>query len=249
MSDGRSSPGAARHTIVHDDFFAALLGIATHDLRQPLQVIMAEHEILARLIADGTALAHLERGSRAGVQLFEQLNMLADALRLHESSRGLGHGEVLLRPLLEALAEEHTDEAHHRGIDLRIIGARDAVWSDPLLLAAILRNLVRNSLKYTAEGGRVLVGCRHRCGAIRVEVRDTGIGIAPHHLPHIFEPFQRLDAAAAQGLGLGLFVVKCAADWLGHPIEVQSALGWGSCFAISLEPTGRAPSAHPSVLL
>jgi signal transduction histidine kinase len=248
MSDSKSSPATAEHSSVHDDFFVALLGIATHDLRQPLQVIMAEHELLARLIADETALAHLDRGSRAGAQLSEQLDMLADALRLHKSSPGLGRAEVMLRPLLEALGDEHADEAHRRGIDLRIIGAHDAVWSDRLLLAAILRNLVRNSLKYTAVGGRILVGCRHRGGAIRLEVRDTGIGIAPHHLPRIFEPFQRLDAAAAQGLGLGLFVVKRAADWLGHPIEVESALGWGSCFAISLEPVERARSTHRSVL-
>jgi signal transduction histidine kinase len=104
--------------------------------------------------------------------------------------------------------------------------------SHPDLLTSILRNLVRNAIDYTPRGGRVFVAS-HRCGPeLRIEVRDTGAGIRPRALATIFDAFQRADDSRVDGLGLGLFIVKRAADLLGHRVEVQSVEGRGSRFTV-----------------
>jgi signal transduction histidine kinase len=96
----------------------------------------------------------------------------------------------------------------------------------------MLRNLIRNAIDYTPPGGAVFVTAR-RCGSeLRIEVRDTGAGIPASALPAIFRAFQRVDESRPDGLGLGLFIVKRAADLLGHRVEVRSTEGRGSCFTI-----------------
>jgi two-component system, OmpR family, phosphate regulon sensor histidine kinase PhoR len=107
-----------------------------------------------------------------------------------------------------------------------------AVMSDAVLLDGILRNLVRNAIKYTRQGGTILLGCRRRGPDVSIEVHDTGIGIPPHHLSKVFDAFHRVDSVDPNGLGLGLFVVRRAVDVLGHRIEVQSRVGRGSSFSI-----------------
>jgi signal transduction histidine kinase len=96
----------------------------------------------------------------------------------------------------------------------------------------MLRNLIRNAIDYTPPGGAVFVTSR-RCGSeLRISVRDTGVGIRATALSMIFNAFQRADDSRTDGLGLGLFIVKHAADLLGHRVDVRSAEGRGSCFTI-----------------
>jgi signal transduction histidine kinase len=104
--------------------------------------------------------------------------------------------------------------------------------SHPVLLASMLRNLVRNAIDYTPPGGQVFVAHRRYGSELRIEVRDTGTGIRANALATIFDAFQRADESRADGLGLGLFIVKRAADLLGHRVEVQSAEGQGSRFTV-----------------
>ena len=106
------------------------------------------------------------------------------------------------------------------------------ILSNPVLLDSIVRNLVRNAVKYTEPGGRILIGCRNRGAEVRIDIYDTGIGIAPEHMPRIFEAFHRLDTARPDGLGIGLFVVRRAVEVLGHRVEVTSEAGRGSRFSI-----------------
>jgi signal transduction histidine kinase len=96
----------------------------------------------------------------------------------------------------------------------------------------MLRNLIRNAIDYTPPGGGVWATCR-RCGPeLRISVRDTGVGIRANALSTIFRAFQRADDSRPDGLGLGLYIVKHAADLLGHRVEVRSAEGRGSCFTV-----------------
>ena len=118
----------------------------------------------------------------------------------------------------------------------RVAGSAAATrWvarSHPVLLTGMLRNLIRNAIDYTPAGGGVFVTAR-RCGSeLRIEVRDTGVGIRASALPTIFRAFQRADETRLDGLGLGLFIVKHAADLLGHRVEVRSTENHGSCFTI-----------------
>jgi two-component system, OmpR family, phosphate regulon sensor histidine kinase PhoR len=214
------------------DFQAALLGMAGHDLRQPLQVIQGTYELLRTRACSESEQAWLDRGERAIDRLTEQLDRLLGALRLCEYTKTMEMSSVALAPLFWRLCDENEDAALHRGIDMRVCATKVHVVSDPVLLGGILRNLVTNAVKYTEPGGRILIGCRPSGADVRIEVYDTGIGIAPDQLPRIFDAFERLDSARCEGLGIGLFVVRRALEALGHRIEVSSAVSRGSLFSI-----------------
>ena len=220
------------------DFQAALLGMAGHDLRQPLQVIQSAYEWLGSRVGATSERQRLERGERAIARLTEQLDRLVGALRLYEHTRSLQVGSVQLAPLLWKVGRENEDAATDKGVELAVCRTSAAVMSNSVLLDGILRNLVRNAVKYTEPGGRILVGCR-RCGdEFRIDVYDTGIGMAPEHLPRIFEAFQRIDSTGTDGLGIGLFVVRRAIELLGHRIEVRSVPSRGSRFSVYARVAG-----------
>jgi len=220
------------------DFQAALIGMAGHDLRQPLQVIQSAYEWLADRVTDTSEKGRLERGERAIARLTDQLDRLVSALRLYEQTQRMEVSAVALAPLFWRVASENENNARDNGIDLRVHATCGTVMSNPMLLESILRNLVRNAVKYTDPGGRILIGCRRVKSDIRIDVYDTGVGISPEHLPQIFEAFQRVDSTRADGLGIGLFVVRRAVQLLGHRVEVRSAPGRGSRFSVFARAAG-----------
>jgi signal transduction histidine kinase len=203
-----------------------------HDLRQPLQVIQSTYDWLAHHLGPASGRAQLERGERAIVGLAEQLDRIVGALRLYEQTATMSVSTVELAPLFEALRAENHDFAVTSGVEVHVSQTRAAVVSNAPMLDAIVRNLVRNGIKYTPPGGRILVGCRRRGADVRIDIYDTGIGIAPDQVPRVFEAFERLDTARTDGLGLGLCIVRRAVDLLGHRIEVRSMTGRGSRFSI-----------------
>lgn len=214
------------------DFQAALLGMAGHDLRQPLQIIQSAYEWLGSRVAHASEKVRLERGERAIAKLTEQLDRLVSALRLYEHTQKMEIAPMSLAPLFWRIANENENDARDNGIDLRVHSTREVIVSNPVLFEGVLRNLVRNAVKYTEPGGRILIGCRRIKDEIRVDVYDTGVGIAPEYLPQIFEAFQRLDSTRGDGLGIGLFVVRRAVQLLGHRVEVRSQVGSGSRFSV-----------------
>jgi two-component system, OmpR family, phosphate regulon sensor histidine kinase PhoR len=219
------------------DFQAALLGMAGHDLRQPLQVIQSAYEWLGARVG-ASEKARLERGERAIARLTEQLDRLVGALRLYEHTRSVEVVPVPLAPLFWRVGAENAEAAADKGIELRIAETTTAVMSHRVLLDGILRNLVRNAVKYTEPGGRILIGCRRSGRNVRIDVYDTGIGMAPEQLPRIFEAFHRIDSTRGDGLGIGLFVVRRAVGLLGHRIEVSSAVARGSRFSVLARACG-----------
>lgn len=217
------------------DFHEALLGMTGHDLRQPLQIILSANGWLERRVTGTAEREYLDRIRQATLQTIKHLDRFVEALRLHERASGLSAEPVALGPIFANIETEHVPEAVDRGVRLRVLHNGIVVMSDPVLLEGILRNLVRNALKYTPVGGKVLVGCR-RHGTMRwIEVHDTGVGIPEDKLSQVFEAFHRLDWASADGLGLGLFIVRRAAASLGHRVHVRSVVGQGSCFSIVAE--------------
>jgi two-component system phosphate regulon sensor histidine kinase PhoR len=220
------------------EFSEVLLAIAAHDLRQPLQLILSAFTWLERHNPAGRERQYVELGELAARRLSEQLDHLVDAVRLHERTRGVLLSPVELSPLLDGLGQESADRAQQSGLTFRICPTRAVVMSDATFLRSILSNLFRNAIKYTPKGGRILVGCRRTGLDIRIEVHDTGIGIPPDQLSKVFDAFHRLDLKEPDGLGLGLFVVRRAADLLGHHVGVRSEVGRGSCFSV-LAGTGR----------
>jgi signal transduction histidine kinase len=232
-----------------NDFQGVLLAMAGHDLRQPLQSVTAAYEWLARRLGSSSEQEYLRRGRSAITQLTDQLDLLIESLRMHEHSVDIKPRPVMLGPILIRLSRDSKDIADHKGLTLRPTPTRAAAMSDAALLEGVLRNLIRNAVKYTSPGGRVVIGCRRRGALVKIEVHDNGIGIPPDKLSEIFEAFRRLDSTQVDGLGLGLFVVRRAVRLLGHEIEVRSEVGRGSCFSVLAEAAEAVNSRNQTRLL
>ncbi len=225
------------------------LAAASHDLRQPLHA-------LAIFISD------LRERSRHLVELQPLVNKIESSA---EALNGLLHslmdiskldagvikpqiGEFPLLPLLERLAVENAPAAAEKGLRLCVAPTRTVVHSDSMLLERLLRNLMVNAIKYTRRGG-VLIGCRPRGGAVRIEVWDTGPGIPEDKREKIFEEFYQLgnpERDRHKGLGLGLAIVKRLAALLDYRLDMRSQVGRGSMFAVVV-PRGSA-ATRPAVL-
>jgi two-component system, OmpR family, phosphate regulon sensor histidine kinase PhoR len=220
---------------VDSNFSATLLAMAGHDLRQPQQVIASAHDVLAQILASEEQREELVRAEDATKQLAGMLGQLVEALQLYERADDDLQFPVPLRPVLERLAGEFAGATRLKGITFFVTATRRTAFSHPVLLTGMLRNLIRNAIEYTPAGGGVFVTAR-RCGAeLRIEVRDTGIGISASALSTIFKAFQRADDSRTNGLGLGLYIVKHIAGLLGHRVEIRSAEGRGSTFTVIAE--------------
>jgi len=217
---------------------------ASHDLRQPVVAI----SLLAGLLRDHP----LPQGTQRLVDRIDDsinalnglLQGLLDLSRFDAGAVTPRREAVPLRPLLEAALADEREVARRKGLALRLRVHDLAVLTDRTLIEQILRNLIGNAVRYTDRGG-VLVASRRGAGnAVRVQVWDTGRGIAPHEQQMVFEEFVQLDNVArerARGLGLGLSLVQRAAALLGAPLRLRSRPGRGSCFEIELPLATPAP--------
>jgi two-component system, OmpR family, phosphate regulon sensor histidine kinase PhoR len=214
------------------DFHAVLLAMAGHDLRQHLQTILSSYGWLSGRTTDDIDRKRIARGEHAVMQIAEQLHQIVTALHIHQKSSQLFLVPVRLSSEFSAVQRDVAEFASERGVQLRVVQTQAVVASEPVLLGSIMSNLVRNAVKFTEEGGQVLLGCRRHGSRIRIEVHDTGVGMAPKQMENIFEAFHRLEPARSDGLGLGLFVANRASELLQHEIEVRSTVGRGSCFTL-----------------
>jgi two-component system, OmpR family, phosphate regulon sensor histidine kinase PhoR len=233
--------GAPPRLEYDSDFLATLLAMAAHDLRQPLQVITGAHDLLAGLLRGDSLRFVLARAEDATTRLGVMLAELAEALQLHILARDPRCKLIPLAALIADLAAELAEAAGAKRIDLCVPRAAGAVFSHRVLLRGMLRNLLRNAIDYTPAGGRVLVLCRRAGAEQRIEVRDNGPGISEDMKSRLFEAFARADRTHPEGVGHGLFIVKCAADLLQHRIEVNSTLGHGCCFAVVAKAAADLP--------
>ena len=231
-----------------------LLAAASHDLRQPLHAL---NLMVAQWRLDPDAAERLRLGQRVE-QAIASINALFDGL-LDVSKLDAGVVRPQLAPfpiqrLLDRMDVAHSAAARAKGLELRIRPSDAWVAGDAVLLERILGNLVGNAVRYTRSGA-ILVGCRHVHAGLRIAVWDTGIGIAPGQQARIFDEFYRLeteDSAFDGGLGLGLSIVARLAELLGHRVDVRSAPGRGSCFAVTVPLATRqmhppAPMMEPRI--
>src|SRR6266496_1587808 len=174
----------------------------------------------------------------ASVDALETLfAQLLDLSRLEAGALHPEPAEVPLDMLFDRLAVDFAPQAAAHGLGLRVVPTAVIVESDPLLLERILRNLVANALRYTRSGG-VVLGVRRLHGAARIDVVDTGVGIAAADRSRIFDEFVQVAQmprhAAGRGMGLGLAIVRRLCTLLGHPLEVASTPGRGSRFSVTM---------------
>ena len=214
---------------------------AIHDLQQPLHAArMYASAMRERLIdPETTTLARNVEESLAVQNSI--LTGLLDIARLESGTIPTQIGDLPLGELFATLGREFGILAQAKGLKLRCLKTRSVVRSDEALLRRILQNFLSNAIRYTQRGG-VLLGCRRRGNALRIEVWDTGPGIPERHWREIFDEFRRLNTTAelAQGgLGLGLAIVDRIARLLGHSVELRSQVGRGTVFSLTL-PIGEA---------
>lgn len=232
------------------------LATASHDLRQPLQTLALLNGAMRRSnpgTVIGEALAQQEQAIGAMTRL---LNALLDISKLESGATKPEVTDFPVASVLSELRAEFAELATAKGIELEIDSCEDRVRSDPSLLGQILRNLLSNAIKFTREG-RVLLRCIPELTAIRLDVLDTGIGIPPQDVPHIFEEFYQVGVpanASRQGYGLGLSIVRRLVDLLGLRIDIRSELGSGTEFSLvlprgasSLEASGSETHLAPTL--
>ena len=221
------------------------LAAASHDLRQPLQILVLLHGILTKKVTDADVLRLI---GRFGDSLDAMSGMLNKLLDINQLEAGIVSPEIADFPiavLLDRLRNDFSHRDESSALSCRVVSSRQTIRSDPTLLEQILRNLTSNALKYTAEG-KIVVGCRRRGDRLRIEIWDTGSGIPESQLRAIFEEFHQLDNPArerSRGLGLGPSIVQRLADLLGHTIDVRSHLGKGSVFSIEVPCAEADPEA------
>ncbi len=211
-----------------------ILAALVHELRQPLQVIRAS---LERFPLSETAESRRLQTQR-GMDMLERIDVMLE--RVLRSSR-LELGGVVptmervdMDAVMRFVADCLGEQAEARGLRLRCVPCGLIVESDREMLLTILVNLVSNAIKFTVQGG-VVIGCRRRGATVRLDVVDTGCGIADDQQTRIFDDFCRI-ARAQEGFGLGLGIVERTAKLLNARVSVTSRLGYGSCFTVAFRP-------------
>jgi signal transduction histidine kinase len=228
------------------------LAAASHDLRQPIHALSLLIATLAVLghrgaVQSGDARDLAGKAKSIVGNLSALLNGLLDISRLDAGVVTVARETVNLSQLFYQLSNEFAAAAKDRGLDWRVVESRLQVDSDPMMLKRVLGNLLSNAFRYTRSGG-VLLGCRRRGASVEIQIWDTGPGIPADQQAMVFEEFVQLQNPArdrAQGLGLGLAIVRRTAVLLQHPLKLASVTGRGSMFSVTVPKASAVETPLP----
>jgi signal transduction histidine kinase len=236
---------------------SAFLANMSHELRTPLNSIIG----FAELLSDRTfgelnpkQALYIHNILSSGRLLLDQISEVLDLAKIDADRLELDRSELALEPLLRELAVPVASLAAQSGLSfaLRIASGLPPVRVDARRINQVVLNLLSNALKFTPAGGSIELSASQqpgsRTGAIRVAVKDSGIGIAPADQPRLFQPFEQVDASYGrrqQGTGLGLALSRRLVELHGGSIDVDSAgEGHGSTFSFSL-PVAESQGDRP----
>lgn len=223
------------------------LATASHDLRQPLQSLNLLNNTLCKTIEDPKALRMLRMQGKSLTGMSSLLNSLLDISRLESGGVIPKFGAVAIQPVFARIHADFEQQAVEKGVKLYIESTTHIAHTDADLLAQIILNLVANAIRYT-NNGSVTLRCIDYENQLRIEVVDTGIGIAPDQLHRIFDEFHQVNRDPQQGnegLGLGLAIVQRLAALLHTEVQVESEQGEGSTFAFTLTVCATAEQQPP----
>ncbi len=224
------------------------LATASHDLRQPLQSLSLLNGVLRRSVADAAAIEALSQQEQAIGAMARLLNALLDISKLESGAIRAQPTDFAVSTLFQELQREFSGLAASKGLTLEVSDDGGVAHSDRALVEQVLKNLLSNAIKYTQAGGVTLRCSPQGPAQMRLEVGDTGIGIADDQLPLIYDEFYQVGVpanAARNGYGLGLSIVQRLVALLGARLEVVSRVGIGSVFALII-PVGRQFAAPGS---
>jgi signal transduction histidine kinase len=230
----------SRANRLKDEFLATL----SHELRNPLNVIVGHAEVLARDAAAQKlpqvrkAVDAIRRNALTQARLVSDL---LDLSRLQTGKLALHRQPIQLVPLLTDAVEAVRDETDLKRIELQVKLTEEPllVEADPVRVQQIVWNLLHNAVKFTPQGGRVILGLAREGNQARLVVEDTGQGVDPAFLPGLFEMFRQVDARAGRrhggGLGIGLALVRQLAESHGGRVGAESeGPGRGARFTVWL---------------
>ena len=226
-----------------NEYKSEFLANMSHELRTPLNSTL----ILAKLLADNkdgnltaAQVKFAKTISSAGNDLLALINDVLDLSRIEAGKVELAPEKISVAGTVESLVKTFqptADQSHLRFSWVVEPGVPEQIETDPQRLGQILKNLLSNAFKFTEEGEVALRVFSPRSGTMAFAVRDTGVGIAPHQQEVIFEAFRQADGSIHRkfgGTGLGLSISRDLAGLLGGAITVQSALGEGSVFTLTV---------------
>ncbi len=223
---------ASEANVAKSKFLAA----ASHDLRQPLYAMGLFLDSLGSTLETDRQRHLMQRARQSAAALQDLFNALLDISRLDAGAIEVERQPVEVSALLQDLCSEFAPQAREKGLGLEFAPIDGWVESDPVLLGRMLRNLLSNAIRYTSAG-TVSVSAEPIGEQLVLSISDTGPGIARSDRARIFEEFQQLEnpgRSRAQGLGLGLAIVRRLSRLLGHRLTFDSRLGDGTTFSLSL---------------
>jgi PAS domain S-box-containing protein len=236
---------AERTSQMKDEFLATL----SHELRTPLSAILGWAQVLRRGSRDPADLQRglqtIERNARAQAQLIEDL---LDMSRITSGKVLLDMQNVAPAPFIDAAIDTVRPAADAKNIRIEKNYAPDVgtIAGDPARLQQVIWNLLSNAIKFTPGGGAVSIDLAQHAGQVAITVRDTGVGIRPEFITHVFERFRQADASTTRrhgGLGLGLSIVKHLIEQHGGTVRAESAgEGQGASFTIELPAAAQSPA-------
>ncbi|UCE31383.1 MAG: HAMP domain-containing histidine kinase [Burkholderiales bacterium] len=217
-----------------------LIAQIAHDLKTPLASQQGYLETWLLQHPDAGDRQHIEVALRNGRQLHRLVEQLLELARLEAGQESLAPEAVAVAELANDVMAEFALEAEQRGVRLAVEARAQGIQAkaDIAKLERILANLVDNALRHTDPGGEVRLSIAESDQGVRVEVRDTGVGIASEHLPYVFEPRYRGPGPRVEGaanLGLGLAIARRLLELHGSRIDVDSTLGQGTVFRFELK--------------
>lgn len=221
------------------------LASASHDLRQPLQALQFFHQALKDTPNQPLAAQPIMDGMEASLSALKGLlNAMLDVAQLDEGRQSIHPQVFSLNRLFCRIHQQYEPLAAEAGLAFYYAPTKISVYSDPLLVERIVQNLVHNAIRHMGGQGRILLGVRRQGRQVRIEVRDSGLGIPSHEQDAIFREFYQLynpERKRNQGLGLGLSIVKRLADLLEQDLTLWSEKGRGCIFGLSLELAAPSP--------
>ena len=224
---------AARQAIATRD---EVLGIVAHDLRNPLGAILMQVELLEHLIGgpvpDGSERRAAQTIQRAALRMNRLIQDLLEVTRIESGNLGIERTAASASELVHDAVDAQLPLASHASLELRLELRSELpeLWVDAERLQQVFENLIGNAIAATPAGGAITVSAEALPGEVLFSVADTGQGVAPEDLPHLFDRFWQARRNRRQGTGLGLAIVKGLVEAHGGRVWVESKLDHGTTF-------------------